>query len=266
MNRTSLRNGWIVLHKPNPSAEIRLFCFHYAGGNATLFHKWAESMPPMVELCAIQLPGRGARIGEPLLTDVGAVVDQLAAAMSPYLDKPFMFFGHSMGALLSYELTHRLREMYSLEPEHLFVSGRRAPQFPAHTAYHNLVDAEFMERLSTLNGTPKAILENSELMQLMLPMLRADFQICETHRYQQRAPLACSLSALGGLGDPDVEYAHLSAWRTETTGQFNLHMFHGDHFFIQSATLSVLQVLVRRIHHFAKQRAAQAEATPLWVA
>jgi medium-chain acyl-[acyl-carrier-protein] hydrolase len=258
MTRTVSRNGWIVTPRPNPNADVRLFCFHYAGGSATLFQKWADSLPPLVELCAIQLPGRGARIGEPLLSNVAAVVDPLASAMTPYLDKPFMFFGHSMGALLSYEVAHRLREMYALQPEHLFVSGRRAPQFPAHTAYHSLSDSEFMQRLHRLNGTPKAILENAELMQLMLPMLRADFQICETHRYQERMPLTCPISALGGLQDPDVEYSHLTAWRSQTTGQFNLHMFDGDHFFIQSATLAVLQVLARRLHYYAKQRYAGA--------
>lgn len=266
MVRTSARNGWIVTPKPVPSADLRLFCFHYAGGSATVFHKWAESMPPSVELCAIQLPGRGARIGEPLLSTVDAVINPLASAMSPYLDKPFMFFGHSMGALLSYELTHRLREMYGLQPEHLFVSGRRAPQLPQHTAYHAMTDAEFMEHLYQLNGTPKAILENAELMQLTLPMLRADFQICETHCYQSRAPLSCALSAFGGLQDPDVAYAHLTDWQSQTTGQFNVHMFPGDHFFIQSTTHAVLQLIVRRIHHYTRQRMLQAETQPLWVA
>lgn len=266
MSRTGLRSGWIVTPRPNPAAEVRLFCFHYAGGSATLFHKWADSLPASVELCAIQLPGRGARLGEPLLTHVDDAADALAAAISPYLDKPFMFFGHSMGALISYELSYRLREMYGLQPEHLFVSGRRAPHLPVHTAYHALSDAEFMQRLHGLNGTPKAILENAELMQLMLPVLRADFQICETHRYRPRVPLSCALSALGGLHDPDVEYSHLVAWRSQTTGSFNAHMFPGDHFFIQSATFSVLQVLARRLQQCARQCQRQADPTPLWIA
>lgn len=250
MSHPSGSNPWLVVPTRNPRAAIRLFCFHYAGGSAVLFHRWAASLPPFVEVCAIQLPGRGTRQAEPPLTTIEAVIGELGPAIRPYLDIPFVFFGHSMGALIGFELTRHIQAAYGLSPEHLFASGRCAPQMPIHTAYHLLSDDAFLERLRDLNGTPPAILEDAELMRHTLPILRADFTICETYRYAPQPPLACPISAFGGLRDPDVSYEHLLDWRQQTVGPFHVHMFPGDHFFVNSARVAVMELIIRAIQQY----------------
>lgn len=248
---THSRPPWLVCASPNPQAAMRLFCFHYAGGGATIFRKWHERLPSSVEVCAIQLPGRGSHIMVPPLTSVEAAIDGLSAAIATWLDKPFIFYGHSMGALLSFELAHRLREEYSVSPAQLIVSGRRAPQLPIHTAYHTLPEQEFLSLIRSFNGTPKVILDNAEMMQAMLPMLRADFMICETYRYSDPPQLDLPILALGGLHDPEVDREHLEAWSRQTTKAFKAQMFPGDHFFIQSCEAMVLQTLTRAVYQLA---------------
>jgi medium-chain acyl-[acyl-carrier-protein] hydrolase len=246
-----IRNAWLVCPKPNPQASMRLFCFHYAGGSATIFRRWPENLPSNIEVCAIQLPGRGSHIMAPPLTSVEQVIDGLSTAIAPWLDKPFMFFGHSMGALISFELTRRLRAEHNTGPAQIFVSGRRAPQLPIHTSHHTLPELEFMSVIRSFNGTPKVILENAEMMQAMLPLVRADFMLCETYQYTAQLPLDSPIHALGGIKDPEVDREHLEAWSEQTTNAFKVQMFPGDHFFIQSCEAAVLQVVARSVYQLA---------------
>ncbi|WP_208344832.1 thioesterase II family protein, partial [Aetokthonos hydrillicola] len=169
-------NSWLKCTKPNPDALVRLFCFPYAGASSVIFRTWNDNLPSTVEVYAIELPGRGVQIKSPPFTRLEPLVEAIAQILLPHLNKPFAFFGHSMGALVSFEVTRLLRKEYGLHTLHLFLSGRRAPQIPDRDQpIHALPDPEFVAGLSSYNGTPAAVLENAELMELLIPTLRADF-------------------------------------------------------------------------------------------
>jgi len=216
--------------------RLRLFCFPYAGGGATIYRGWGSLLPPEIQLCAVHLPGRGNRFGETPVSSSGALVELLASDLAPYFDLPFAFFGHSMGALVGFELTRHLRERGMALPEHLMVSGRRAPQRPGEKRpLHDLPEDEFMAELRNLDGTPEEILQHPELMELFAPILRADFQLCETYSFVPGEPLDVPISAFGGLEDRDVGRDDLLAWKEHTRGGFRLRMFPGGHFFLHAA-------------------------------
>ena len=229
---------------------MRLFCFHYAGGSAMVFRNWPERLPASVEVCAVQLPGRGRRLNENPFASVSSVVRPVSDALVPYCDKPFAFFGHSMGALLSFEITRQFRREGRRLPEHLFLSGRRAPHIPNEDPpTYDLPTEEFLESLRKLNGTPAEVLEQPELIQLMLPLLRADFQLCETYEYVPEPPLDCAFSIYGGLQDPGVTRKELNPWREQTTSSFSLRLLPGDHFFLNESSTILLGFLSQELHH-----------------
>jgi medium-chain acyl-[acyl-carrier-protein] hydrolase len=221
---------------------VRLFCFPYSGGGASIFRLWPQGLPEEIEVCSIQLAGHESRLREPLFTRLTPLVQALTQAISPYLNMPFAFFGHSLGALVSFELARQFHRQALPAPVHLFVSGRRAPQFPEPgPPTHQLPDAQFVSKLRRLSGTPEGVLQDAELMQLFLPILRADFAIIETFVYSAGAKLACPISAFGGLQDSETSREDIAGWREQTSGPFELRMLPGDHFFLHSARAQVLQ-------------------------
>jgi medium-chain acyl-[acyl-carrier-protein] hydrolase len=223
---------------------MRVFCFPYAGGGAAVFRAWPDDLPEEVEVCAIALPGRGARLREAPFNRLAPLVAVLSAAIVPYLDRPFAFFGHSMGALMGFEVARDLRRRGDFKPSHMFVSGYRAPQLGfLGTPIHALSDDAFIEELRRLNGTAHEILESDELMRLLLPMLKADFAMCEGYLYTPDAPLDCAISAYGGRDDGEVSAEDLRAWRAQTSGPFTVQMFPGDHFFLESARRELLRAV-----------------------
>ena len=248
MATTPTINSWVNRPKPNSQANLRLFCFPYAGSSAFIFRMWPDSLPTTVEVCPIELPGRGTRLIEPQFNRLSPLIQALAPSILPYLDKPFAFFGHSMGGLVSFELTRLLRRNYSMSPIHLFISGCRAPHLPAlDRPIHPLSEPAFLKELRCLNGTPDAVLENTELMQLLLPALRSDFAVVETYVYAPESPLDCPITAFGGLQDRKVICDYLEAWREQTNATFSLKMLPGDHFFLHSAQSLLLKSLGREL-------------------
>ncbi|MEO1427753.1 MAG: thioesterase II family protein [Cyanobacteria bacterium J06633_8] len=226
-------DNWITFPKPNPKADVRLFCFPYAGGSSTIFRPWLNKLPNNIEICPIELPGRGSKIQQAPFNRLEPIIKFLSLQIQPYLDKPFTFFGHSMGGLLSFELTRLLYKEYKISPIHLFISARSAPQIiDSKPLIHTLPESEFINKLRDYNGTPDAVLQNKELMQLFLPILRADFAVLETYTYHHAPPLECPISVFGGLEDDKVSVEELEAWRTQTNHNFLLQMFSGGHFFI----------------------------------
>jgi len=250
-------DNWIVYRRLNPQACLRLFCFSYAGGGASVYRTWANNLPLAVELCPVQLPGRENRLKEPAYTQLEPLVESLLQALQPYLDMPFAFFGHSMGGLISFELARRLRRSET-RPAQLFISGRRAPQVPdREPPIHHLPKAEFIKELRRLQGTPEAVLQNAELMELVLPCLRADFSVCETYIHSASAPLECPISVFGGVDDSKITLEDLAAWREHTQGALVLRTFPGDHFFLHTARASLLQALHSDLVDVLKQVTAQ---------
>jgi medium-chain acyl-[acyl-carrier-protein] hydrolase len=225
---------WIVRTEKYP--QLRLFCFPYAGGGASIFRLWSRYLPEEVEVCPLYLPGREHRLKEPAFDDMTALVRKLTEVLEPYLDIPFAFAGHSMGGLICFELARQLRREQLPEPRQLFISAQRAPQLPSrHDPIYQLPDAEFLASLYRLGGTPQAVLENEELMQIMLPMLRADFTLYNTYVYTPEAPLDCAISAFFGEQDHLVSSEELAAWREHTCGTFVLRGIPGNHFFLHSS-------------------------------
>jgi medium-chain acyl-[acyl-carrier-protein] hydrolase len=248
MTTPAKRDPWITYAQPNPRARLRLFCLPYAGGGATIFRTWPDALPPEVAIFPVQLPGRENRLREPPFTGMLPLVQTLAQVLRPYLTMPFALFGHSMGALMSFELARQLRRAQHPLPRHVFVSGFRAPQLPdPDPPIHALPEAEFIAELRRLNGTPEEVLQNAELMQLVLPALRADFAILETYAYAREAPLECPITVFGGLDDDEMPAEQLAAWREQTRGAFRLHLFPGDHFFIHSARTALLETLSQEL-------------------
>ncbi|MGF1523405.1 MAG: thioesterase II family protein [Leptolyngbyaceae cyanobacterium] len=249
MTLISITNSWIQCLCPNPQARLRLFCFPYAGGGVWNFRTWAEALPKTLEVYAIALPGRGKRFTETAFTQLAPLVDAIASAIIPYLDKSFAFFGHSMGGLVSFELARLLRRNAQCNPVHLFVSGRRAPQLPAtDKPIHALSDPKFLQEIRRLNGTPNTVLENAELMQLMLPTLRADFTLLETYVYRYEPPLSCPITTFGGLQDSEVSVEALEAWCEQTSATFSLKMLPGDHFFLHFSQFSLMQLIRQELN------------------
>ncbi len=237
-------DNWIAIPKPNPQANLRLFCFPYAGGSSTIFHSWLNQLPNNMEICPIELPGRGSKIQLAPLNRLEPIVKELSLQIQPYLDKPFAFFGHSMGGLVSFELTRLLSNKYGVNPVHLFISARRAPQLSnLEPPIHSLPESEFITELRRYNGTPTAVLENQELMELFLPILRADFAVLETYIYHHKSPLKSPISVFGGLQDSKVTVEQLEAWREQTTNHFSLHMLPGEHFFINDNQSQILNII-----------------------
>ena len=246
-----IANKWLDCSRLKTHAKARLFCFPYAGGAASIYRNWSQRLPMSIEICPVQIPGRGNRLSETPYTNLFPLVEAIGAALPPYLDKPFAFFGHSMGALIGFELAHLLRDQHQLEPTQLFVSGRRAPQTGVRDeATYNLPEPEFIEELRRLKGTPTEALEQPELMQMMMPILRADFEICQTYEYSHTTPLSCPIKAYGGLQDDEVSREDLEAWGHLTTASTRLRMFPGDHFFLHSAEPALLQTLARDLTLF----------------
>lgn len=242
MIKRGTKDPWLPCTGPDGGAALRLFCFAHAGGSAMVFRPWLQQFESNIEVIPVQLPGHGGR-PDALMTRVAHLTDAAADVLAPYLDRPFALFGHSMGALLAFELAHRLRERLAVEPAHLFISGRRGPERPHDAPVHALPHDKLVEELRSMNGTPRELLENPELLELIIPVFRADAEVSETYEYQPHAPLRCPITVMGGLGDTEVTQEDLKAWKGYTGGQFRLRMFPGDHFYLYNKADQVIEIL-----------------------
>lgn len=242
-------NAWIdrCFSKRNPS--LRMFCFPYAGGSSQAFYSWGDKIPDAVELCPIQLPGRGSRFQEEPHRKIAPLITALSEAILPEMDRPCAFFGHSMGSIIAYELAQHLRQTAGICPSHLFVSGRGAPHVPPRRKpIYNLDEAEFIKELREFDGTPEEIFSDKDLLDLLIPQLRADFELVDTHRFDEHPLLECPVTAIGGLSEVSVSRDDIEAWRKHTAGDFSAHMLPGNHFFIKQSENLLLQVVFRRLY------------------
>jgi medium-chain acyl-[acyl-carrier-protein] hydrolase len=224
-----------------------MFCFPYAGGGASAYRTWAASLPNDIEVCPVQLPGRESRLREKPFERPEPLIQELTDALEPHFaGLPFVFFGHSMGAMIGFELSRELRRRGKTLPLHLFVSGRRAAQLPPRDEpIHELPEPEFIAKLRELNGTPEEVLQHAELMKLLIPVLRADFAVNETYHYTQEEPFDFGISAFGGLGDKEVLRDDLALWKDQTRGRFRLRMLPGDHFFLHGTKDMITEAVAR---------------------
>ena len=242
-------NRWLDPAAINQAAKVRLFCLPFAGAGSSVYRSWSKHLPPFVDVCPIQLPGRENRLSEPAAVRAEPLAREIAQAILPFLDKPFAFFGHSMGALLAYEVARKLRAGHGFEPVQLFASAHGGPHLPEiDRDVYKLSDDEFVEHLRTLNGTPQAVLDCPELMELLLPGLKADFELLGTYDYKPEAPFSCPIAVYGGLQDQSVTPEQMDGWQIHTTGSFTVRLLPGDHFYLKGpARTSLLKEIARHI-------------------
>lgn len=241
---------WLsVLSAGTEPPALRLYCFPYAGASHTVFQHWRALLAEDIELALVKLPGRGARFGEPQARSLAELANCLATeiAQASAEGTPFALFGHSMGALLAFETARALRR-FDLSPVHLLVSGRTAPA--AHgwrERLSDLPDAAFLEVIGSMNGLPQELIDNAEWLELFLPIIRADFALCEDYRYQSGHPLNCPISVLAGRGDASVPVPLLEGWAAETHAHCQTRLFAGGHFFLFEQQDELLDVLHNRL-------------------
>src|SRR5678815_3083898 len=234
-NRSAAYVPWTngILIASDPRVRFRLFCFPYAGGGTSAFRDWPAQLPAEVQLCPIQLPGRESRWSEPAYSDLFHLVSNLSVSLAPLMDLPFAFFGHSMGALIAFELARELRKTRRKLLAALFVSGCRAPQVPdLDPLIGQLPDEDFIRELRKLNGIPDQILRHPDYVALVLPTLRSDLTLYETYHYHPEEPLPCLISAFAGQDDLRVPWQSVGAWKAQTCASFSFRIFPGDHFFL----------------------------------
>lgn len=238
---------WFVRPVKKSDCEMRIFCFPYAGGSATTFLPWVKSLPSWIELVAVQPPGRSSRLFDPPYTQMDSLIDDLISSFANLTDKPYVFYGHSLGSRIAFELSKRCQSMGLALPIHFIASGSRAPFIPCREEHiFDLPEEEFIEELKQLNGTPEEVLDNQELMSLLLPALRADFQIADTY-CSDGTQVDCPVTVLSGSADTDIKHTDLESWGKVFKKLESLEILQGGHFFIESNVEAVLKIVNRVI-------------------
>lgn len=236
---------WFNTYGLPQQGQARIFAFPYSGAGASVFYQWSEHCQSGdADFIGVQLPGRENRLSEKPFSDLAFLIEQLVPAIKPWLDKPFVFFGHSFGALIVFELCRALRRQGLPLPKHLFISAFRSPERPnPNRALHALPKAEIIKELRAYAGTPEEVLADSQLMDLFLPLLRADFSVHETYQYQAEAPLSCPISTFSGANDSIVKSESMMYWQQHTTNRFHHRQYPGNHFFVNQQYESVIKQL-----------------------
>lgn len=226
-------------------SDIKLFCFPYAGGSAVVFSRWQSFFKnyPGIEVVPVELTGRGKRIVEPLYETLDEAVDDLYNQIRT--DKPYAFFGHSLGAFLAYELAQKIKGMEVRQPLHLFFSGRGAPNLEyVRRNYHLMTDQEFREEVIRLGGTPAEFFDYPELMELFLPLLRSDFKLAESNLHNREIhPFSCNMTIITGKQDYKVTQEQLDNWALHTEGECTVHYMEGGHFFLHDEIPQIAAII-----------------------
>ena len=239
-------NKLLYRPKENPSAALRIICFSYAGGSASVFHPWLNKLHIAAELVVCELPGRGGRLGEPPYQNMDSMLNDLVDAILIYTDKPFILFGHSMGSKVAYELMLLMRRKNLPEPVHFIASAATAPyQTRTSRPISKLSDPLFAMALSRLGGIPPAILKNNEFLSILLPALRADFNIVETYINTSMEKILGNLTIMGGLNDLAITSDGLLSWTSLASKGSKVLWLDGGHFFIKEHTIQVVNLINR---------------------
>ncbi|MEW1864582.1 alpha/beta fold hydrolase [Streptomyces sp. NBC_00669] len=237
---------WIRRFHPVPEPAPRLVCFPHAGGSASYFFPVSRALAPRVEVLAVQYPGRQDRRTDPLIDDAEQLADRVTAALGPWTDRPLTFFGHSLGAVVAFEVARRLQDA-GRPVDGLIASGRRAPSRFREERVHLGTDAQVRDELSRLNGTDARVLADRELLASLLPAVRSDYKAVETYRYRPGPALGCPLLVLTGADDPHVTADEAEAWREHTTGPYEVRVYPGGHFFLTTHATAVTELIAARI-------------------
>jgi medium-chain acyl-[acyl-carrier-protein] hydrolase len=250
MTRLPGTNPWLLPVLRSQRPMLRLFCFPCAGGWGQMFYPWARQLSGDIDVWAIQLPGRAMRVREVPRTCMRALSQEVALAIASHIGVPYAFFGHSMGALLAFEVARRLRALRCRGPEHLFLSSAVAPDLGhLRPPLHTLSDEEIVMKLVCWNGMPPELTGNAEILEVLLPTLRSDFRLCDTYEYVEDAPLDVPVTVLGGEADEEVPIDALHAWQRQTAGPCSVQIFPGGHFYFSAAESDFFALLTRELGH-----------------
>jgi surfactin synthase thioesterase subunit len=239
--------AWIRRYRPAPAAPVQLVCFPHAGGSASFYLPVAVALSPGIDVLSVQYPGRQDRLAEPCVDDVGTMAEHVVAAVRPVLDRPVALFGHSMGAVVAFEVAQRLERDSSVDLVRLFTSGRRAPAVSRDDTVHLRDDDGLVAELRSLSGTDTQVLDDDELLRMVLPAIRADYRAVETYRAAPGSVVRCPITALIGTDDPRVDPHEAKMWQQHTTGGFDFHEFAGDHFYLAARQAEVNGLLVEQL-------------------
>ncbi|MFL6127557.1 MAG: thioesterase II family protein [Mycobacteriales bacterium] len=237
---------WVRRFHRGPDGAPRLVCFPFAGGAANYFYRLSAALCPDVEVLAVQYPGRQDRLNEPLVDDVAVLADRIADGLLRWADRPTAFFGHSMGAVVAYEVARRW-EGNGITLRHLHPSGRRAPSRTRDTAVHLRDDDGIRAEVAELGGPAVELLTHPELGPLLLPPIRNDYKAIETYRHPPGPPLTCPVTAIIGDTDPHVTRDEARAWAEHTSGPFELRVFSGGHFYLTDHQRQVAGIVRRSL-------------------
>jgi medium-chain acyl-[acyl-carrier-protein] hydrolase len=237
---------------PDPRAGLRLLCIPYAGGGSSVFHSWQRLAAERLQVCPVHLPGRETRHGEPAVSRLADAVNPLADACAGFLDRPYALFGHSMGALIAFELARTLRRRGVPAPVRFFASAACAPDLISQRPpLGHLDDDAFLDRLAHVGVETAQLTARRELRELLLSALRADVALIEHYRYADEPPFDFPITALGGAADQWIRLGELVAWNAHTRGAFTLRMIPGDHLFVRTAGEQVVRVILQSLQSSA---------------
>lgn len=243
-------NLWLRRFHPAPahtSSNPRLVCFPHAGGSASSFLSFSRSLAAVLEVAAVQYPGRQERRREPCFGSMTDLAEQIFTVLKPSTDRPLALFGHSMGAIAAFEVARRLEDELDISPVALFVSGRRAPSRYRAEYVHQQDDDGLVAEIKALSGTDIRVLDNEELLQMVLPAIRSDYKAIETYQYQDGPKLHCPIHAFVGDADPRATIEEVTAWDKHTTGQFTLSVFPGGHFYLNEHQADIAKTVTTRL-------------------
>jgi surfactin synthase thioesterase subunit len=239
--------SWIRRFHPAPELPVRLVLLPHAGGSANFYFTLSESLSAHADVLTVQYPGRLDRLAEPCLDSIAELADGVLTALLPLLDRPVVLFGHSMGAMVAFELAGRLERDKDVVPRSLIVSARRSPEDTHDEGIHRRDDDGLLAEVATLSGTDPMVLAEPELMSMILPALRNDYRAVETYVYQPAPPLRCPILALVADADPRVSVDEARRWRGYTSGPFELETFPGGHFYLTDQRHAVTAVVLRHL-------------------
>lgn len=246
-----MQNKWFKNLRSSENCKIRMFCFPHAGGSAEAFKHWGKYLPDWMELYSIQLPGRSNRLSEPLINDIKELVDKATNEIIPLLNsKSYIFLGHSLGGVIAFEVAKTLRRLNQKLPEHLFIVGRESPKIPEDVPMHNATNEDLIEYLRSESGTHEEVFNNKDLIQLLLPIIRADLKLTETYSkyYIVENQLSCPISVFWGTLETRLTEQKLEGWENETSNGFDIEQFEGHHFFLHEHPEKIIdKILQNRI-------------------